>query len=163
MTSCTGSARRILGILKKVSRVENWTPNDKGWLSLARGGLGQVLHEIGGRWKNQNRKTVPLSPYVEEPLKVIKSFVPELSHKCFFVFRDSYVLCYIYIYIYIYEHPMYISHIHVYGYGTIWSLLIYSLFWNQCTYQSVYVIIYSNLIPQNWNILECCKFFLLIY
>ena len=41
---------------------------------------------------------------VEEPLnsKVIKSFVPELrSRKCFFVFRDSYVLC-IYIYIYIY-------------------------------------------------------------
>ena len=32
----------------------------------------------GGRWKSQNRKIVPLSPYVEEPLnsKVIKSFVP---------------------------------------------------------------------------------------
>ena len=36
-----------------------------------------------------------LSPYVEKPLnsKVIKSFVPELrSRKCFFVFRDSYVI-----------------------------------------------------------------------
>ena len=36
-----------------------------------------------------------LSPYVEKPFnsKVIKSFVPELrSRKCFFVFRDSYVI-----------------------------------------------------------------------
>ena len=58
---------------------------------------------------------MPLSPYVEKPLnpKVIKSFVPELrSRPVFFEFRDSYVVC-----IYIYEHPMYISHIHVYGYG----------------------------------------------
>ena len=36
----------------------------------------------GGRWKSQNRKIVPLSPYVEKPLnsKVIKSFVPELRN-----------------------------------------------------------------------------------
>ena len=36
-----------------------------------------------------------LSPYVEKPfnLKEIKSFVTELrSRKCFFVFRDSYVI-----------------------------------------------------------------------
>ena len=36
-----------------------------------------------------------LSPYVKKPFnsKVIKSFVPELrSRKCFFVFRDSYVI-----------------------------------------------------------------------
>ena len=36
-----------------------------------------------------------LSTYVEKPLnsKVIKSFVPELrSRKCFFVFRDSYII-----------------------------------------------------------------------
>ena len=36
-----------------------------------------------------------LSPYVENPFnsKVIKSFVPEQrSRKCFFVFRDSYVI-----------------------------------------------------------------------
>ena len=43
----------------------------------------------GGRWKSQNRKIVPLSPYVEKPL----SFVPELrSRYVFFEFRDSYVL-----------------------------------------------------------------------
>ena len=49
----------------------------------------------GGRWKSQNRKIVPLSPCVEEPLnsKVIKSFVPEQrSRYVFFKFRDSYVL-----------------------------------------------------------------------
>ena len=88
MTSRTGSARRILGILKK-SRVESclgrrrltfacsWRPCD----GYARVGVG-----VGGRWKSQNRKNVYLSPYVGEPLnsKVIKGFVPELrSRKCF--------------------------------------------------------------------------------
>ena len=90
MMSCTESARRILGILKKVRWVENWTPNEKGWLSLVRGGLGQVSHEMGDRRKSQNRKNVYLSPCVEEPLnsKVIKSFVPELrSRKCFSCFE----------------------------------------------------------------------------
>ena len=45
---------------------------------------------MGGRWKSQHRKIVPLSPYVEEPLnsKVIKSFVPELrSRKCLSCFE----------------------------------------------------------------------------
>ena len=110
MTSRTGSARRILGILKKVSRVENWTPNEKGWLSLARGGFGKVLHEIGGggRWQSQNRKNVYLSPYVEEPLnsKVIKSFVPEQrSPKCFSCFEIPMF--------YLYGHSMYVSHSHI--------------------------------------------------
>ena len=46
--------------------------------------------EVGGRWKSQNRKSMYLSPSVEEPLnsKVIKSFVPELrSRKCFSCFE----------------------------------------------------------------------------
>ena len=91
MKSRTGSARRILEILKKVSGVENWRPNEKGWLSLARGGPGLVSQEMGGgRCKSQNRKNVYLSPYVEELLnsKVIKSFVPELRiRKCFSYFQ----------------------------------------------------------------------------
>ena len=97
MTSCTGSARRILGILKKVSWVENWSPNQKGRLSLARRGPGQVSHEMGDRWKSQNRKNVYFSPYVEEPInsKVIKSFVPEQRSR---VFRVSRFLCSMYIY-----------------------------------------------------------------
>ena len=57
-----------------------------------------------------------LSPYVEKPFnsKVIKSFVPELrSRKCFFVFRDSYViyLCALWTF---YVHFTYPYH----GYGT---------------------------------------------
>ena len=60
---------------------------EHGWLSLARGGLGQVSHELRGgvRLKKQNRKIVPLSPYVEKPLnsEVIKSFVPELRSRVF--------------------------------------------------------------------------------
>ena len=78
--------------------------------------LWRVPHVLEGRWNSQNRKIVPLSPYIEEPLnsKVIKSFVPEQrSRNVFFEFRDSYVLCYI-----CNERPMYISHIYVYGYGT---------------------------------------------
>ena len=87
------------GNLKKVSRVQlvelRLDTGRDGWLSLARGGLGQVSHEMWGRWKGRNRKIVPLPPYVEKPLnsKVIKSFAPELrSRYVFFEFRDSYVL-----------------------------------------------------------------------
>ena len=90
--------RRIWGILKKsVSWVElSPASGEDGWLSLARGGLGQVPHMMGGRRKSPNRKNVYLSPYVEEPFhsKVIKNFVPELRNRnVFFEFRDSYVLC----------------------------------------------------------------------
>ena len=60
-----------------------------------------------------------ISPYVEERLnsKAIKSFVPELRSNCFFVFRDSYVLC---IYIYIYEHVRF-AYPYL-GYGTYLSI-----------------------------------------
>ena len=78
-------------ILKKSVRVLRLETERDGWLSLARGGLRQVSHKIvGGIWKSQNRKIVPLSPYVEKPLnsKVIKSFVPKLrSRKCFSCFE----------------------------------------------------------------------------
>ena len=84
-----GEFWRKLGELSSAS-------GEDGWLSPARGGLGQVSHVFwGGRWKSQNRKNVYLSPYVEEPLnsKLIKSFVLELrSHYVFFEFRDSYDL-----------------------------------------------------------------------
>ena len=107
-------------ILKKLVELRLDTERD-GWLSLARGGLGQVSYEMGGggRWKSKNGKNVYLPPYVEEPLnsKVIISFVPELRNRyVFFEFRDLmfYVMCVIYIY----EHHMYISYIYVYGYGT---------------------------------------------
>ena len=118
------------GISKKsVCRVENRTPNEKGRLSLTRGGLGQVSHEMGGggRWKSQNRKNMYLSPCVEEPLnsKVIKSFVPELrSRKCFSCFEIP--MLYIYIYIYIFEHYMSISHIRIwlwYIFVPVWSFV----------------------------------------
>ena len=106
---------RILGILKKSVELSPASGKD-GWLLLARGGLGQVPHEMGCRWKSQNRKNVYLSPYVEEPLnsKVIKSFIPELrSCKCFLCFE---ILCSIYIYIYMNIWcPFRIS---VSGYGT---------------------------------------------
>ena len=95
VTSRTGSAWRFLGDFEKVRELSPVSEED-GWLSLARGGLGQVSHEMGGgRWKSQNRKNVYLSPYVEEPLnsKVIESFVPEQrSRYVIFEFRDSYVL-----------------------------------------------------------------------
>ena len=112
MTSRTGSVRRILGIWRKLAELRLDTEQD-GWLSLARGGLGQVSHEMGvGRGKSQNRKIFPLSPYVEKPLnsKVIKSFVPELrSRKCFSCFEIP-VFSVIYIW------TLYVD----FTYGRIW-------------------------------------------
>ena len=78
-------------ILKKsVSRVEtrHWTRRVDFHLLVE--ALSRCRTRRGGGWKCQNRKIVPLSPYVEKPLnsKVIKSFVPELkSHKCFSCFE----------------------------------------------------------------------------
>ena len=97
MTSRTGSARRILGILKKVIWVKTGHRTRRVDLRLLAEALGWCRTRwVGGRWKIQDRKNVYLSPYAEEPLnsKVIKSFVPELkSRYVFFEFRDSYVLC----------------------------------------------------------------------
>ena len=127
VTSRIGSARRIWGILKKVSWVENWTPNVKGRLSLPRGGalrapLMLVVMVVVGKWKNQNRKIVYLSPYVEEPLnsKVIKSFVPELrSRKCFSCFEIP--MIYVYMLWTFYVH---FTHIRISGYVTFTDIFI---------------------------------------
>ena len=97
MTSCTGSARWILGDFEIVSWDETCLRRRRLTFTCSRRPLWRVPHMLGagGRWKSQYRKIVPLSPYVEEPLnsKVIKSFVPEQrSCQVFFVFQDSYVL-----------------------------------------------------------------------
>ena len=119
----TGSARRTLGILKKVSGVESCLGRRRLALLACRSqarGLGQVSHKMGGgRWKSQNRKNVYLSPYVEEPLnsKVIKSFVPELRSRVFCVSR---FLCSIYIYIYIWT-----LYVH-FAYSCMWLCNIYN-------------------------------------
>ena len=66
-----------------------------------------------GRWKSQDKKIVPFSPYVEKPLnsKVIKSFVTELrSRKCFSCFGIP--MFYVYVR---YEHFMYVFYISVSG------------------------------------------------
>ena len=101
VTSRTGSARRIWGILKKsVGWVEfclgrrrlTFACSRRPWAGVARNGVGE------GRWKRLDRKNVYLSPYVEEPLnsKVRKSFVPELrSRKCFSCFEIP--MFYVYI------------------------------------------------------------------
>ena len=106
MMSRTGGARRILGIWRKLVGLRQDTERD-GWLSLAHEALWQVPHEIGGRWKSQNRKIVPLSPYVEKPLnsKVIKSFVPKLRSR--YVFFSNFDIPMFYLY----GHSMYVSHI----------------------------------------------------
>ena len=96
-------------ILKSQSSVElSHASGEDSWLSLARGGLGQVSQEMGGsRWKSQNRNNEYLSPYVEEPLnsQVIKSFVPELrSRKCFPCFEIPMFYVYMYMIYVRYEH-----------------------------------------------------------
>ena len=92
VTSRVGSARRILGDFEKsVSRVETRHHTIRVDFRLLAEALGRCRTRSGeGRWKNQNRKILPLFPYVEKPLnsKVIKSFVPELrSRKCFSCFE----------------------------------------------------------------------------
>ena len=87
---------------------------EDGWFSLARGDLCGGCHTCwwwwwGDRWKSQNRKIVPLSPYVEEPLNTM---VPEQrSRKCFSWFEIPMF--------YLYEHSMYVSHVAVSGYVTL--------------------------------------------
>ena len=117
VTSRTGSARRIWGILKNSL---SWVlPREKTVdFRLLAEALGRCRTRWGGgRWKGQSRKNVYLSPYVEKPLNstVIKSFVPELrSRKCFSCFGIPMLSMYI-----CYEHPMYVSYISMYhGYGT---------------------------------------------
>ena len=122
MMSRTGSARRILGILKKsISWVEFCLRRRRlAFACSSKPGqwpLWRVPHMlgVGGRWKSQNRKNVYLSPYVEEPLnsKVIKSFVPEL--RIVSVFRVSSFLCSM---LYIYDYDVHFTYPYD-GYGTI--------------------------------------------
>ncbi len=98
MTSRTGSARRILGDFEK-----------DGWLSLTRGGIGQVSHEMGGGADEKpsiERLYLSLS-LCRRTFRVQgnkKSFVPELrSRKCFSCFEiPMFYLC---------GHSKYVSHI----------------------------------------------------
>ena len=122
VTSRTGSARRIWGILKKSV---SWVlPREKtvGFSLLAEArpvALWRVPHVLGSDGKVIIERLCISLPYVGEPLnsKVIKGFVPELrSRYVFFVFRDSYVLC---IYV---MNILCTFHIFMYGYVTWKSL-----------------------------------------
>ena len=96
MTSRIGSARGILGDLKKSVELSYELDTEQEgstfgtrWGETNLRSTGATRDGVGGRWKSQNRKNVYLSPYVEEPLnsKVIKGFVPELiSRKGFSCF-----------------------------------------------------------------------------
>ena len=131
MTSRTGSARMIWGISKKsVSRVENWTPNEKtvGFRLLAEArpvALWGVPHVLGGgcRWKSHHKRLCISLPCVKTfNSKVIKGFVPELrSRYVFFVFWDSYVLC---IYV---TNILCTFRISVSGLGTLCHLMKYGV------------------------------------
>ena len=127
ITSRTGSARRILGDLKKsVSWVESSRPK-KGDFRLLAEALARCARVgwRGDRWISQNRKNVYLSPYVEEPLnsKVIKSFVPELrSRKCFSCFEIPVFYVYMLRILWTFCVPVWICPFHVFvsGYGKWW-------------------------------------------
>ena len=124
---------------------------DDGWLSLARGGHGQMW----GRWKSQNRKNVFISTYVEEPFYSIKSFVLELrSRKCFSCFGIP--MFYVYV---CYEHFMYILHIQVYGYGT----RIFPLNGRCQDFQSSTNRVASDLYPRPSILVLFCLFCLMAY
>ena len=142
MTSRTGSARSILGIWRKLVELRPASEED-GWLSLAQRPLWRVPYEMA-RWgwadeKSQDRKIVPLSPYVEKPLnsKVIKSFVPEQrSRKCFSCFEIPMF--------YLYEHSMYVSHIAI---SWLWYIITYP---DQMRILYIYIYIYIYIYKQVW-------------
>ena len=121
-------------VLKKsVSRVKTRHRTRRVDFRLLAEALGRCRTRWGwGRWKNQNRKIVPLSPYVEKPLnsKVIKSFVPELrSRKCFSCFEIP--MFYIYIYINIpctFRIFMYMAMVHLWHYLCWDSVSLFSFF-----------------------------------
>ena len=101
-------------ILKKsVGRAETRHRTRRVDFHLLAEALGRCRTKI--RWKSQNRKIVPLSPYVEKPLnsKAIKRFVPELrSRKCFSRFEIP-------MFYVIYMNIICPFHIAVSGYGTV--------------------------------------------
>ena len=90
MTSRTGSARRIWGIFELSWELDSERQGSifgARWRQTNLCATGAVRVAWGvGRWKDQNRKNMNLSPGVGETLnsKLIKSFIPEV----FFVFRD---------------------------------------------------------------------------
>ena len=85
----TGSARRIWGIWRKWVELRLDTGREGLTFACSRRPWAGVARDGGGRWKSQNRKIVPLSPYVEKPLnlKVIK--VSYLNWEVVNVFRIS--------------------------------------------------------------------------
>ena len=122
MTSCTGSARRILGDLtKSVSWVENWTPNEKGRLSFARGGALRVPHEMGVAYmeKPEEKECVSLSLCRRTfKLKGNNKF-RTWTKKSLHLFRVSGLLCSM---LYMNEHSMSISHVS--GYLAMYHLSV---------------------------------------
>ena len=116
VTSRTGSARRIWGILKKSV---SWVLPRKKTVDFRL--LVEALRRVrtffwGGTDRKASIERLCISlPYVETfNSKVIKGFVPELrSRYLFFVFRDSYVLCiYLWTFYVRFTYPYY-------GYGTV--------------------------------------------
>ena len=95
------------GNLKKVRRVETRHRTKSVDFRLLAEALGRCRTRWGGRrWKNQHRKIVPLSPFVEKPLnsKVIKSYEPELRSR-------KYFSCFEIPRCYLYGYSMYVLHI----------------------------------------------------
>ena len=125
MTSRIRSARRILGDFEKVSELRWNLPRGKtvGFRLLAEAFVAGATRVGGvGGWKSQNRKIVPLSLRrrtfkLKDNKKKFRTWTKKSS-----VFRVSRFLCSMYI---CNERPMYISHIHVYGYGTQKIIYIY--------------------------------------
>ena len=90
------------GNLKKVSKVEICLERRRLVFACSRRPWAGVTRDGGGRWKGQNRKIVPLSPYVEKPFKPKgnKKF-RTWTEKSLRIFRASRFLCsMLYIYIY---------------------------------------------------------------
>ena len=119
MTSCTGSARRILGIWRKLGELRTrhrtrrltFACSRRPWASVAQDGGGAQMKKP----EQKDRASLSLCRKTIK-LKGNKSLVPEQrSRKCFSCFELP-TFCVIYIY----EYHMSILNMVVSGYGTIY-------------------------------------------
>ena len=128
ITSCAGSVCRGFWGFEKKSESRDLVSEEDGWFSELFEALPQVSHVLvvgGADGKVVIERLCLALLYVEKPLnsKVIKSVVPKLRRrKCFFVFRDSYVIyvCPLWTW-WTFCEPVWIClfHVFVYGYVTL--------------------------------------------
>ena len=124
MTSRTGSAWRIWGILKKSVELRTRHRTRRVDFRGSQRPDEFARYETGDKWKSHHRKIVHLSSLWRNLLLKGNKRFRTWTKKWLRVFRVSRFLCSMYI---CYEHSMYVSHIRIYAYyGYVTVNLLYT-------------------------------------